>query len=75
MLTAAASVLLDYERTGAEERERTVPKTLPLTSAQYLTLLLQYIRQHTVTSAVNDTAKPLGSGHVFENLHPDLGYW
>jgi hypothetical protein len=24
---------------------------------------------------VNDTAFPLHSGHIFENLHPDLGYW
>jgi hypothetical protein len=24
---------------------------------------------------VNDTAIPLHSGHIFENLHPDLGYW
>ena len=41
----------------------------------YWTLLQQYARQHTVTTAVNDTADPLGSGHVFENLHGDLGYW
>lgn len=32
-------------------------------------------RQHTRTSAVNDTANPIGSGHIFENLHPFLGYW
>jgi hypothetical protein len=38
-------------------------------------LFLQYSRQHTKTTAENDTAHPLGSGHVFENIHPDLGYW
>ena len=38
-------------------------------------LLRQYARQHTRTSAVNDTASPPGSGHVFENVHPTLGYW
>ena len=26
-------------------------------------------------SAENDTAVPAGSGHVFEVVHPDLGYW
>ena len=31
--------------------------------------------QHTRSHAINDTAAPAGSGHVFENLHPDLGYW
>ena len=47
----------------------------PLTSSQYVEMLLAYARQHTRSSAVNDTAQPAGSGHVFENLHPDLGYW
>lgn len=41
----------------------------------YEHLLVQYALQHTNTRAVNDTASPLGSGHIFENLHPDLGYW
>ena len=41
----------------------------------YLFLLRQYARQHTKTFAINDTAVPQGSGHVFENLHADLGYW
>jgi len=41
----------------------------------YFFLLRQYARQHTKTFAVNDTATPKGSGHVFENLHADLGYW
>ena len=42
---------------------------------QYVYLLRQYARQHTKTFAVNDTAVPNGSGHIFENLHADLGYW
>jgi len=41
----------------------------------YYYLLRQYAQQHTKTFAVNDTAVPRGSGHVFENLHADLGYW
>lgn len=51
------------------------PAPHAVTRAQYWALLQQYARQHTRTSAVNDTAHPPGSGHVFENLHPDLGYW
>jgi len=35
----------------------------------------QYAKQHTQTYADRDTADPLGSGHIFEVLHPDLGYW
>jgi hypothetical protein len=46
-----------------------------LTATQYVGLLMQYARQHTKTTAINDTASPLGSGHLFENLHADLGYW
>lgn len=42
-----------------------------LTREQYVTLLVQYTRQHTATTATNDTGIP----HVFENVHPDLGYW
>ena len=42
---------------------------------KYMQLLLQYAQQHTLTTATNDTAHPLGSGHVFELVHPDLGYW
>jgi hypothetical protein len=66
VLTAAANLLSDYGNAKAPS---------PLTSTEYMTLLLQYIKQHTATTAVNDTAHPLGSGHVFENLHADLGYW
>ena len=51
------------------------PASLPISVDDYWSLLTQYIRQHTATSAVNDTADPVGSGHIFENLHPDLGYW
>ena len=42
---------------------------------RYVALLDQYARQHTRTTATNDTARPAGSGHVFELVHPDLGYW
>merc|ERR1719198_2708139 len=42
-----------------------------LTNEQYFSLLVDYARQHTRTSAVNDTGIP----HVFENVHPFLGYW
>ena len=38
-------------------------------------MLLTFARQHTRSTATNDTARPLGSGHIFENIHPDLGYW
>jgi len=58
------------------ERERNNNTTNVLTTRRhYWQLLLQYAQQHTRTYAVNDTAQPLHSGHVFENLHPDLGYW
>ena len=63
VLTAAANVLNEYSSQSA------------LTSAQYWELLSQYVLQHTATTAANDIAKPLGSGHVFENVHADLGYW
>ena len=63
VLTSAANVLHDY------------PGQTALDRAGYYQLLVQYARQHTRTSAVNDTAVPAGSGHVFEVLHPDLGYW
>ena len=47
----------------------------PLSREQYVSMLLDYARQHTATFAADDTASPVGSGHIFENLHPDLGYW
>ena len=46
-----------------------------MSASTFDALLQQYARQHIETFAMNDTAKPLGSGHVFEVLHPDLGYW
>ena len=46
-----------------------------LDADKYAQLLLQYAQQHTRTTATNDTAHPIGSGHVFELVHPDLGYW
>ena len=61
-MTAVANLLSDYGSAKAPP---------PLTS----TLLMQYVKEHTATTASNDTAHPLGSGHVFENLHADLGYW
>lgn len=64
LLTAAANVL----RGSASDIRH-------MTRDRYYELLLQYARQHTLTTAVNDTAQPAGSGHIFENLHPDLGYW
>ena len=52
------------------------PSVTPgLNASQYNTLLQQYARQHIDTYAVNDTAVPLRSGHIFEVLHPDDGYW
>ena len=73
VLTAAANVLLEYSSTilvaGTDEQEPV------LTVAQYWQLLKQYLRQHTASFAVNDTAYPTGSGHIFENMHADLGYW
>lgn len=63
VLTAAANILQEH------------PDQSTLTDGQYFQLLSQYVFQHTATSANNDTAHPLGSGHVFENVHADLGYW
>ena len=63
MLTGAANILQEY------------PTQSTLTGDQYFKLLAQYVLQHTATTANNDTAHPAGSGHIFENLHADLGYW
>lgn len=63
VLTSAANLLNDY------------PLQSVLNVTQYLYLLDQYAKQHTKTSARNDTADPPGSGHIFEVLHPDDGYW
>ena len=63
VLTAAANVLNDY------------PPQSVLSAKDYYALVLAYAKQHTRTFATNDTASPSHSGHVFENLHADLGYW
>ena len=63
MLTSAAHVLNDGYVAHAL-----------LTVAEYVQLIRQYARQHTKTFADPDTAKPTGSGHIYEVLHPDLGY-
>lgn len=63
VLTGAANVLNDY------------PQQTALSVERYVELLVQYAQQHTKTRARDDTAEPLGSGHIFEVLHPDDGYW
>jgi hypothetical protein len=75
VLTAAANVLLaDFGGSEHDHRAGTGIGASVLDLRQYWQMLQQYLRQHTATTAVNDTAKPKGSGHIFENLHPDLGY-
>eukprot|EP01060_Flectonema_neradi_P033226 TRINITY_DN5510_c0_g1_i4.p1 TRINITY_DN5510_c0_g1~~TRINITY_DN5510_c0_g1_i4.p1 ORF type:complete len:540 (+),score=65.27 TRINITY_DN5510_c0_g1_i4:64-1683(+) len=63
LLTAAAIMIRDY------------PAVEALTVDEYNSLVKQYSTLHTATYAINDTAHPIGSGHVFELVHPDLGYW
>merc|ERR1712107_689469 len=63
VLTSAANLLNDY------------PEQTVLGKSEFFRLLDQYARQHTRTRAAKDTADPPGSGHVFEVLHPDEGYW
>merc|ERR1712039_861549 len=63
VLTGAANLLNDY------------PSQNVFDVQDYIDLLKQYAEQHTRTYARDDTAKPLGSGHVFEVVHPDEGYW
>lgn len=70
VLTSMASLLNEYSENAPE-----AVAASGMGVSEYTALLTQYARQHTRTSAINDTANPLGSGHVFENLHPDLGYW
>ena len=69
MLTGFAN-LLNRDDFAMEEED-----SYDLYLEAYFHLLVQYAKQHTDTLAVNDTAVPTGSGHLFENLHPDLGYW
>jgi len=64
VLTSAANLLNNF---GGND--------VPISANQYFALLHSYARQHTASTAINDTAVPLGSGHVFENMHPDKGYW
>ena len=63
VLTSAAHLLNNY------------PEQAAMTKARYNELLLSYAQQHTATDANNDTAHPAGSGHVFENVHADTGWW
>ena len=64
VLTAAANVLHDgYDSVAM------------LSSAEYVGLLQQFARAHTRSYAEPDTAQPKGSGHIYELLHPDDGYW
>ena len=66
VLTSAAHLLND----GYTAADSSI-----LSPPEYVQLLQQYARQHTKTYADPDTAKPKGSGHIYEVLHPDLGYW
>lgn len=68
ILTGMANVL--EQMTNQRDKNGGMPST-----ALFYRVLVDYARQHTDTYAINDTAVPPGSGHVFENLHPDLGYW
>ena len=63
VLTAAANLL----------NEPASANNSYITKDIYMELLIDYAKQHTVTSAINDTANPPGSGHIFENLHADKG--
>ncbi|KAG7360036.1 violaxanthin deepoxidase-related, chloroplast precursor [Nitzschia inconspicua] len=67
VLTAVSNLLSDHSN------ETVIASGM--TPSIFEGLFLQYARQHTQTFADNDTAIPTGSGHIFENVHPDLGYW
>ena len=69
VLTAVANLLIDHNDNPS------IIKASGMNDKEFQRLFLQYALQHTRTRAVNDTARPLTSGHVFENLHPDEGYW
>ena len=72
VLTGLANLLVDdfgHESRGA------IVSASGMTPEYFQQLFQQYALQHTITRAVNDTAHPLYSGHVFENVHPDEGYW
>lgn len=72
VLTSAAHVLNDGY---AAARDALSSSASMLSQPEYVLLLQQYARQHTKTYANPDTADPKGSGHIYEVLHPDLGYW
>jgi len=72
VLHSLAGFLNEYKSKKELGLENETPK---ITSNLFGLLLRQYARQHTRTYAVNDTALTSGSGHIFENLHPDYGYW
>jgi hypothetical protein len=80
VLTGIANLLRDFPTisTTIEPRQHSTtiePLQQDVTTEHYWKLLLQFARQHTATYTVNDTAVPPGSGHFFENLHPEKGYW
>ncbi|KAH8047499.1 tripeptidyl-peptidase [Aureococcus anophagefferens] len=56
---------------GLADRLHAGRGTASLTAASYAALLTAYAEQHVNTTAVNDTGVP----HVYENVHPFLGYW
>jgi hypothetical protein len=67
VITALANLLIEH-KSATIDASGVSPRLLKH-------LLVQYARQHLQTEAINDTAYPAHSGHIFENLHPDLGYW
>lgn len=69
VLTAVANLLIDHHDKPA------VVEASQMTPEEFQRLFVQYAQQHTQTMAVHDTATPKYSGHIFENLHPDDGYW
>ena len=72
VLTGLANLLVDDF--GHESRDAII-KASGMTPEEFQRLFQQYALQHTITRAVNDTAHPWYAGHVFENVHPDEGYW
>ena len=56
---------------GLADRLHAGRGTASLTAASYAALLTAYAEQHVNTTAANDTGVP----HVYENVHPFLGYW
>ena len=82
ILTAAANILhapaaaaATTRRTENDKGASSSSSSSLLNRSTYVALLAQYAAQHTRSFAANDTASPVGSGHVFENIHPDTGVW